>query len=533
MLTTLICFVLGIVLVGAGAVLCRYLLHREPALARRRAAVLEITHRPTRIEAGRTELARTRSEIMTLNRELERLRDRLADWLPLEDTADSAWKFVMVAVLLSLLEAILFLLYGLGSGFGNAPAWLLALIAPPTAAITILLIHVMLAAALGSRHRPSQTLRRARIGLVAGILAVILAVWAVLGGRNLTDVGAIETLTAVGLMILASTTSLAGGFSALVATTLAEERRLERTVVQLEARLQALEEHRTAIEEDLARMGSPPRQHSSAGLAAPAGLVALLLLASLGSEPASAQSLVPVTIFPRGGVCEILIDLTTSVNPIGRRDAIARTREDLPTMADALGCNVVRIVPFSGNLLNDVTEVPIPPAIDPVAACSDAMPARVSGVTATTAMLYPAVRDARVRQAREACQTSVALQQQSQAMARRQALAQAASALGRAATLSPRGNCTALNLAVRRALQRAQHVAAITDGVNTCPTPAVNVPIEKFSTLLFLIVPNNHDSPDAPEAVFARLDALQRAFPGSQALLLPELTPTFWRQSGR
>ena len=50
--------------------------------------------------------------------------------------------------------------------------------------------------------------------------------------------------------------------------------------------------------------------------------------------------------------------------------------------------------------------------------------------------------------------------------------------------------------------------------------------MENGTTLLFLFVSNNNDVPDAPEAVFARLEAIQHAFPGSRTLLLPELTPT-------
>lgn len=227
MVLTLICFALGGVLVATGIGLTVSFLRRQPALAARRAAVLEITHRPTRIEAARSELARTRSEMNTTCRELQKLRQRLADWLPLEDTPGSAWRFFFIAGVLGLLESLLFLLYGLGSGFGSAPAWLLALIAPPAASITILLMHVLLAATFASRHRPARTLLRARVGLAIAILAVIISIWAVLGGRNITDVHTIETLTAMGLMALTSVVSLAGGFSALIATTLLQEQWLE------------------------------------------------------------------------------------------------------------------------------------------------------------------------------------------------------------------------------------------------------------------------------------------------------------------
>src|SRR5262249_50186503 len=140
----LVCFVLGLLLVAAAISLTHYMLHRQPMLNSRRAAVLEITHRPTRLEAARAELARTRAELKTLVRELTKLRQRLADWLPLEDTPGTAWRFFLVAGLLGILEAILFLLYGLGSGFAGAPAWLLALVAPPAAAVTIMLLHVLL-----------------------------------------------------------------------------------------------------------------------------------------------------------------------------------------------------------------------------------------------------------------------------------------------------------------------------------------------------------------------------------------------------
>jgi hypothetical protein len=520
-------------LVATGIGLTVSFLRRQPALAARRAAVLEITHRPTRIEAARSELARTRSEMNTTCRELQKLRQRLADWLPLEDTPGSAWRFFFIAGVLGLLESLLFLLYGLGSGFGSAPAWLLALIAPPAASITILLMHVLLAATFASRHRPARTLLRARVGLAIAILAVIISIWAVLGGRNITDVHTIETLTAMGLMALTSVVSLAGGFSALIATTLLQEQWLERTVASLEVQHQALEEHYAVIEADLARIENAAQQPTSAGFAAPPAIVPILCLALLAPKLSKAQSPQPASLFARSGACELLVDLTTSVNPIARLSALSHTRDNLAGMADALDCKVIRIVPFSGTLMDDVTEVSIPPILDWHAACHDSAPISSSAVTGATIILYPSVGEEHAREARQNCETRVATQHQQQLTAHHQALAQVASALDRTAALSPRGNCTALNLAVRRALLRAQHLIVITDGINTCPTPSLNKPLDTAATLMFLIVPSKADSPDAPEDVFGRLDALQNAFPGSRALLLPELTPSFWRQPHR
>jgi hypothetical protein len=530
MVVTFVCFVVGLILVGMGITVTVHFLHRQPALAARRAAVLEITHRATRIDAARAELARTRSEMTRTERELEKLRERLAEWLQLDDAPGSAWRFFFVAGVLGLLEAILFLVYGLGSGFGNIPSWLLALIAPPAASITLVLMHVLLAAAFGSRYRPARTLARARIGLIVAILGVILGVWAVLGGRNLTDVNAIETLTAVGLISLTSVTSLAGGFSALIATTLMQEQWLERTVALLEVRHQALEEHHAAIEADLTRVekAAAGHQSTSAGFAAPPAIVPIVFLALLIPALSKAQPVGPLTPFDRTGACEIEIDLTLSVNALARQRALAHIRENLAPMTDALGCKVIRVVPFSASLLDEVTEVPLPAVTDSDAACHNSTPARATGVERTTALLYPIVGEERAREAQAACESRISLQRQQQIMARRQALARVASALDAAATHSPRGNCTALNLAVRRALLRAQHLIVVTDGINTCPTPTANVPIGAESTLLFLIVPSKGDSPDAPEDVLGRLDVLQKAFPGSQTLLAPELTPSFW-----
>lgn len=529
---TLLAFAAGHILVGIVVGTFLYLLRQEPPLAARRAAVLELTHRPARLDAGRAELARTRADQTAVTRDLTRDRQRLADWLPLDDTPGGAWKFGIVAGLLAELEAILFLLYSISSGFGNAPSWLLAIIAPPAAVTTVLLMHVMLAAAFGSRHRPSRTLRRARAGSVLGTLAVIMAIWAVLGGRNLTDPKAIETLTGLGLIMLASTTSLAGGFAALVATTLLEERRLDRGVARLEARAQALDDHYALIAADLDRLGNNSPEPPSGGFAVPTSIVPTVLLALLLGTvvSASAESSEVATNFSRSGACELLLDLTTSVNPLARQRALFQTREELPTMVDALGCTIVRIVPFSGDLLLDLTEIALPAVVDPAVTCREAAAAPMSGVMRTTALLYPTVSAARDREARTTCETQLTPQRQQQLAAHQQALAHAAAALEQTAQLTPRGNCTALTLAVQRALQRAQHVVVITDGENSCPTPTTSTALGGTTTLLFLLVPSNHDSPDGPQALLTRLAALQAAFPRSRALLLPELTPSFWRR---
>jgi hypothetical protein len=532
MLITFCCFVVGFLLVAATISVIHCVTHHETSLGSRRAAIMEITHRPTRLEAARTELARTRAELKIILRELTKFRQRLADWLPLEDTPGSAWRFFLVAGVLGMLEAILFLLYSLGSGFGSAPAWLLALLSGPAAFVAILLVHVGLAAAFGSRHRPARTLYRARIGLVVGILAVILAVWAVLGGRNLTDVRAIETLTAVGLVALTSVTSMAGGFAALVATTLLEERQLERAIVTLEEREQALEEHYTVIENDVARLEDTSNtQRSSGSFAAPAAVVPVLALALLLTPKSGTAQNAPAATFVRTAACEVLVDLTTSVNPLARQNALNLTRGNLQPMADALGCSILRIVPFSGNLMDDITEVSLPAIIDPVTACHDVKPPLASGVKGATAILYPSVQREWREEVRKTCESKLSEQQQQELYTRTQAFSEAANALERAATLRPHGNCTALNLAVRRALQRAQHVVTITDGVNTCPSPSRHAKVEDGTTMLFLIVASNSDSPDAPQEVFTRLEAIQRAFPGGRALLLPELTPSFWRST--
>ena len=247
------------------------------------------------------------------------------------------------------------------------------------------------------------------------------------------------------------------------------------------------------------------------------------------SKLSAASPAIPVTTFDRDGACESLIDVTNSVNPLARQQAVVRIRELLPAMVDNLGCRVVRVVPFGADPAINMTEIPIPNIPDLASACRDASTTSTTGAAHTAALFYPVLNQYKMQQARVACEAKLANQKQQQMAARRQVLAEVGAALERAARVTPRGNCTAIMLAVRRALQRAQHIVTVTDGEDNCPIQGGATPLDKTSSLLFVVVSSNYDSADSPEATFSRLGALQAAFPGSRALLLGELTLSSWR----
>jgi hypothetical protein len=380
-------------------------------------------------------------------------------------------------------------------------------------------------------------------------------VWLVLSGRNLSEASLIEELTAAGLMVLAALLSVCGAFCSMVATTLFEAQRNERELERLEARRDSYTRHLELVERDLARLKvvsgttsepDPDIPPATASAAAPAGTVAtvmvLLLLAGLPStgyaQAVSDGQAVPsvtearrasVISFARTGACEVIVDLTSSTEREALQQTLARVSEQLPAIVNALGCKLVRLVPFAGDLFVTLDEIVLPIAPDPATACTGARAAPLSARSRAVEVLYPRVADVHQQQAVDACLTQRRIANEPILAQRSATLARIADRLRGLGELIPRGPCTALYQVVRRSLTRSQHQIVISDAGQTCAPPDAALAIPTDSRTLFLLVPpDNAGGPDRANLLLARLAALERAFPSAGALLAPEATPAFW-----
>src|SRR5438552_971557 len=104
MLSALFLYVAGHVIIAGVAYLFVRLLRREPDLTARRNAILELNHRPARIEAGEAELAASKAEVAKLDRRVAEVRAILVDRVPLDDPPATKWAFAWLALILIELE---------------------------------------------------------------------------------------------------------------------------------------------------------------------------------------------------------------------------------------------------------------------------------------------------------------------------------------------------------------------------------------------------------------------------------------------
>lgn len=554
MLNLLLLYVAGHVVIITVAFLFFRFLRREPNLPGRREAVFELNHRPARIEAGEAELGASRTELKNVDRRTEEVQAVLVDHVPLDDPPATKWAFGWLSGILTELEAAVFFLLTAPSAMLGLTAGAWAILAPPIAVAWVLILHVLMGAVVADKHRPARTVRHAKVGAVLFGTAIITAVWLVLSGRNLTDPNLIEELTGVGLMVLAALLSVCGAFCSLVATTLLEAQRNERELERLDARRHLYTRHIELLERDLARLKAtsttspdptvtaPP---PTATGAAPAGIVTtvMLLLLLLGLPhggfaqtvtdgptatsitEASQASVIP---FARLAACEFIVDLTSSTDRPALQRTLADVSQQLPAIIEALGCKLLRLVPFAGDLFVDVEEIVLPAIADPVAACRDINVTPVSARARATELLYPRLAANHDEQAKKACVEERRRQDGPALAERARLLTRAAERLRALGDLDSRGPCTALHQVVVRSFARAQHAVVITDGGQTCP-PTGTVAVPPDARVLFLLIPpNSPGSSDRANVLLARLAALERTFPTARALFAPEATPAFW-----
>jgi hypothetical protein len=563
---TLTLFVAGHLLVALIATLFIRFLRRQPNLLARRESVFELNSRPMRIEAAQTELARSMAEAEVIDKRIERADVRIADALPLDDPPSTVAAYGLVAGILAEAEAgLVWLLSGPVTFLSlSSQAW--GFVAPAFAAAWIILLHVLLGWAITDKHRAARTVRRAKVAAGLCGCTVIIGGWFTLSGRNLTDTALIEQLAGVGLMILAALVSVCSAFCSLVATTLLEAQHHERERGRLLGLRDQYGRHIGLIERDLARLQGPPDSAAnrastapvlkpadspSAATAVPAGIIpTALMLICLISIPGwvRAQSVSPkppvnlisgealsrasAPAFARINGCEFLADITGSVDRLPLKSTLSQTADMMPMIVDRFNCAVVRVTPFAGDLFVSIDEVVVPSVEDTSAICQRVRPSE-SARSKALDLLYPVLAPTHQQQAADVCMTKIRPIREGAIAKRRAAIALTAERLRAAGELSPRGPCTALAQVVQRALQRSQHVIAITDGIPTCTPPATATRIPADGTLLFLLVPPSaaHGA-DRANLLLDRLGALERSFQGARAVLAPEATPSFWQLEG-
>ena len=566
MLQVPLLYVTGHLIVVIVAYLFFRMLRREPDLLTRREAVFELNHRPVRIEAGEAERAASLSEAAAVDRRIEEVRQAVVDRVPLNDPPLTKVAYTLLGGLLAELEAGVFFVLSGPVALLSLPMTGWAVAAPVFAAGWIVLLHVLIGAMVSDAHRPARTVRRAKMGAVLCGITVIIGVWLTLSGRNFTDTNIVEQLAGAGLMILAALVSLCAAFCTIVATTLLEAQHHERELARLERLRNAYTRHIELLDKDLARLHVPDVRPTSSSVppatppptapapvtataAAPAGIItATLMVFALFGLPHATYAQVPPTgtittassmeaprasvpAFARQGACEILPDLTTSVDRATFQATLTQVSAILPLIAEALRCALIRLTPFAGDLFIALEEINLPPVDDVEAACQAARPTTTSGRTVTLGLLYPNVTRAHQQEAINACIAERRHVQADTLAQRRVALAQAAEHIRVLGALNARGPCTALPQAIQRALVRSQHVLVVSDGVSTCtPPPSVTI-VPADAHLLFLLVPaTDAGAFDRANILLGRLNTLERLFPGARALLAPEATPSFWRQ---
>jgi hypothetical protein len=173
---------------------------RQPNLAGRLAAVTEIRHRPTRLDAARREIVWARGEIQIVDEQLERARRRLSELIPLpESSASVAW-FAVLTWILYEGESGVALLLNLASRFANMSDAVAAFVSPFIAMALFAALHVILGSVIQIRaeYRPQRVLHRAKVGAIVGGAGVLLAAWMVLSGRSFTNPQTIESIASLG-----------------------------------------------------------------------------------------------------------------------------------------------------------------------------------------------------------------------------------------------------------------------------------------------------------------------------------------------
>jgi hypothetical protein len=568
----------------------RRVLRHEPNLAARRDGVFEINQKPMRIEAAQSELAGSKVERTDVQQRAEKRRESITLRVPLDDPPSTKFAYGLLGAILGEGEALVFLLLSAPAMLFGLPPEIWAIAAPPIAAVGILMLHVIAGHFITDKHRPARTIRRAKVAAGISGAAVVLAIWAVLSGRNLTDAHLVEQIVGAGLMTLAALLSITAAMCTMVASTLWEAEQEEHELARLENLEHEYDRHIDLLERDIARLTDTPDgppEHPSGGskggsrttplesTPAPTDVDAgfaeadfghgvrrngtgnmrggvgslvpmLLLMLGLGiSNYARAQAplhtnanqVAVATVrtsapaFARQNVCEELIDITSSEARNGLQVTLSELGAQWPLIVDAMQCTTIRLTPFAGDLFAFIREFPLPQdgafTTCGVTSASNSASARSRAI----AVIYPAVAASHQQDSIATC-TAVREQAHRRIVdQRRTVFEQVGDTVRAIGNLPQRGPCTALWQAVDRALIRSQVVLVISDAVPTCTPPPMIQRIPLDGQLIFLLIPpTDSGGLDRANALVERLATLERQYPGARALIAPEATAEFWRR---
>lgn len=329
-------YLVGHALVVVVALVCFKYIRREPNLVARRDAVFELNSKPARIEAGQAELSTSKSDLQRLDHLIAQVRDKIDTYVRLDDPPSTLIAYCLLALILAEGEAAVLLLLSGPTHFLGLSLVIWAFASVPVAFVWITLLHVLLGAMLTDKHRPSRTVRRAKVGAVTCDAAVVLGAWMTLSGRNLTDADLVAELAGVGLMTLSILLSLTAAFCSIIASTVYEAQSHDRTLDRHEQRRNAYLRHTELVEKDVVRLTTPPEPAPAstaavspvapptptANAAAPAGIVPALIILALLLLPVADGAAGDETRGPNGGPVR---DLRTGFRPRRRlRDSRGR-----------------------------------------------------------------------------------------------------------------------------------------------------------------------------------------------------------------
>lgn len=435
--------------------------------------------------------------------------------------------------LLFLLASVLFLAdcpiqYGLNSvAFARLSWFVLIIISVLVAAGLGVVVEVAAFAMFFDPYRPRRTVRLCltSAGISGGLAAVAGTI--LLFSRTATGevVDFLAQAVPVSLWVLGESLPVAAGFLSAAAWTLGYPKRRDGQIDSLKGRLSELGRFLDWLDRDKQKL---------VGRAVTMLLLCALLATPVfsmgGSAPPSEASNTEVQSTVAAQVptnrCLIYVDMTESVEPDFRRQAIARVVDTLPNLILAFKCTVVGVGTFADEgPFSPMTEVPVaqPPRQED---CSKAI-FKVEGLQKITENVS-GFQDYYHRRAQAACRTRTDTQIAIFRRNSQEAVARIASALN--TDLPPRGRCTAISSLLSRAVTRATTVVLITDGLETCERRPEPIKMPPHRKVVFLLLPFRGSMRDVGRVTQHVGDDWQRRVPGSQVVMPSDITPELWTE---
>lgn len=536
-----------------------YVVRRPPNLAARRRALDDITDVALWAKHGLDELVRSLAEVAALREKASNLRTRS------QASRGLGVGWAQRVFLLLFLGGTWFLLYQSESGIAvilNLTSGFLSLsreqaaFAGPLLAIGAFMISHTAALAAHKPERARRTWRWVSVGTFFSLLLVGIAWIVFLSGRTVdvtdvvaaTEMEATLTRTLYGLALL---NAVAAAFAGTGILLLLEDRFIASEIERTERLIREYAQHSLhvarelkegdvalsgEIEEQLERikdLASPAPGRKPPPLVPVVGALVLALAAG-GAQAQNAGHPNPAVVTSslqvpvrNAGTCEGLFDVSLSTDTASRQEAVQLFVPQLDRFIEAKGCRLFRASAFSGDPYSRVVEVEIPAVERAADACTTSTPAQSRAVE----VWFPRLLQARQQLINDQCAQRLRTAESATMAHRRQAVAEAGRQLQLVIQNAvPRGNCTALDLAVALAHARSHEVVVVTDGFSNCPNSPETDVVEDggdYSWLTVLVIPRA--SVDQRWAELAgRIAKLQARYPGARIRPYNELTGSFW-----